>query len=111
MEKDKSGIMFNEGLSPFYIKVLPISDGWEGNYRIYSGKTGNGVYNGIEGCTDKDIVIISYGRDGKKENWTYNPKKPDAGLYELKSDKDYDKDLVIWNGSWIRAPHISKKHK
>ena len=105
------GSEFNEALSPFYIKVLPISDGWEGNYQVYSGKAGNGVYNGIEGCTDKDIVIVSYGRDGKKENWTYNPKKPEAGLYEIKSDKDYDKDLVIWNGNWIRAPNIPKKHK
>jgi hypothetical protein len=99
---------FEEALSPFYIKVLPVSDAWEGNYRIYSGEACNGIYEGIEGCTDKDIVIVSYGRDGKKENWKYNPKKPDAGLYELKSDKDYDNDLVIWNGNWIRAPRISK---
>jgi len=105
------GSEFNEALSPFYIKVLPISDSWEGNYRIYTGKACTGVYDGIEGCTDKDIVIVSYGRDGKKENWTYNPKKPEAGLYEIKSDKDYDKDLVIWNGNWIRAPQIAKKSK
>jgi hypothetical protein len=102
---------FNEALSPFYIKELPISDGWEGNYRVYSGTAGNGVYEGIEGCTEKDIIIVSYGRDGKKENWNYNPKKPEAGLYELKSDKDCDKDLVIWNGTWIRAPKILKKQK
>jgi hypothetical protein len=102
---------FDKTLSPFYIKVLPISDEWEGNYWVFSGKAGNGVYDGIEGCTDKDILIISYGKDGKKENWTYDPKKPNAGLYELKSDKDYDKDLVIWNGNWIRAPQIVKKYK
>jgi hypothetical protein len=102
--------VFNNALSPFYIKVLPISDAWESNYRVYSGKACNGVYDGIEGCTEKDIVIVSYGQDGKKESWTYNPKKPEAGLYELKSDKDYDKDLVIWNGNWIRAPQIAKKY-
>jgi hypothetical protein len=102
---------FNEALSPFYIKELPISDDWEGNYRIYSGKACNGVYGGIEGCTDKDILIVSYGRDGKKENWKYDPKRPEAGLYELKSEKDYDKDLVIWNGNWIRAPKIAKKQQ
>ncbi|UCE39886.1 MAG: hypothetical protein JSV17_10390 [Candidatus Aminicenantes bacterium] len=102
---------FNEALSPFYIKELPISDDWEGNYRIYSGKACNGVYDGIEDCTERDILIVSYGRDGKKENWRYDPKKPEAGLYELKSEKDYDKDLVIWNGKWIRAPQIVKKKK
>jgi hypothetical protein len=105
------GSEFNEALSPFYIKDLPISDDWEGQYLVYSGKACNGVYDGIEGCTEKDILIVSYGRDGKKENWTYNPKKPEAGLYELKSEKDYDKDLLIWNGNWIRAPKIAKKHK
>jgi hypothetical protein len=105
------GGKFEKTLSPFYIKTLPISDDWESNYRIYSGKAGNGVYDGIEGCTDKDIIIVSYGRDGKKENWKYDPKNPEAGLYELKSDKDYDKDLVIWNGTWIRAPQIVKKNK
>ena len=103
------GSSFDEALSPFYIRDLPISDKWEGNYRVYSGIAGNGVYEGIDGCTEKDILIVSYGRDGKKENWKYNPKKPEAGLYEIKSDKDYDKDLVIWNGNWIRAPKIAKK--
>ena len=100
---------FNKALSPFYIRDLPVSDAWDGNYCVYSGKACNGVYQGIEGCTEKDILIISYGRDGKKENWKYDPKKPEAGLYELKSDSDYDKDLVIWNGTWIRAPKIAKK--
>jgi hypothetical protein len=36
---------------------------------------------------------------------------PEAVLYELKSDKDYDKNLVIWNGNWIRVLNIPKKHK
>lgn len=105
------GSLFDKALSPFYIRDLPISDEWAGNYQVYSGKSCNGVYEGIGGCTDKDILIVSFGRDGKKENWAYDPKNPEAGLYELKSEKDYDKDLVIWNGNWIRAPQIAKKHK
>lgn len=102
---------FDKTLSPFYIKLLPVSDAWEGNYRVYSGEACNGVYDGMEGCTDKDIVIVSYGRDGKKENWKYDAKKPDAGLYELKSDKDCDYDLVMWNGNWIRAPQLVNKRR
>lgn len=106
-----TGSQLNEALSPFYIKVLPINDGWEGGYRVYSGRACNGVYDGIEGCTEKDVLIVSYGRDGKRENWIYDPKKPEAGLYELKSEKDYDKDLVMWNGNWIRAPRIANKRR
>jgi hypothetical protein len=102
---------FNEALSPFYIKELPVRDEWGGHFHVYSGRAGSGVYGGIDGCTDKDIVIVSYGRDGKKDNWKYNPDKPDAALYELKSDRDYDNDLVMWNGTWIRAPLFLKKRK
>ncbi len=100
---------FNKALSPFYLKILPVKDGWGNNFRVYTGKACNGIYDGIKGCTDKDIIVISLGRDGKKENWKYNPKSPEAGLYELKSDIDYDKDLVMWNDHWIRAPKVKKK--
>jgi hypothetical protein len=54
-------------------------------------------------------MIISFGRDGKKENWKYNPKDLDAGIYELKSDEDYDNDLIMLNGKWIRTPRAKKK--
>lgn len=100
---------FDKTLSPFYIKILPVEDGWGNSLLVYSGKACNGVYEGIKGCTDKDYVIVSFGRDGKKENWKYNPKNPESGLYELKSDKDYDNDLVMLNGKWIRAPRAKKK--
>lgn len=100
---------FNKALSPFYIKVLPVEDSWGNGLSVYTGKACNGVYEGIKGCTEKDYIIISFGRDGKKEDWTYNPKNPEAGIYELKSDKDFDKDLVILSGKWIRAPRVKRK--
>ena len=100
---------FHKKLSPFYVKILPVEDGWGNDIHVYTGKTCNGVYEGIKGCTNKDYMIISFGRDGKKENWKYNPKNPDAGIYELKSDADYDNDLIILNGKWIRAPRVKKK--
>ena len=96
-------------LSPFYIKVLPTKDGWGNGFHFYSGKACNGVYDGIKGCTDKDYLIVSFGRDGKKEHWKYNPKDTDAGIHDLKSDKDYDNDLIMLNGKWIRAPRAKKK--
>lgn len=105
---DRQG-KFDKTLSPFYIKTLPVKDKWGNGLCVYSGKACNGIYEGIKNCTDKDTLIISYGRDGKKENWKYNPKSPEAGLYELKSEKDYGKDLVMLNGTWIRAPRTKKK--
>ena len=101
---------FNDDLSPFYIKVLPAKDNWGYSFRVYTGKDCNGVYDGIKDCTERDFIIISYGSDGKKENWKFNPKSPQAGIYELNSKKDLDKDLVMLNGIWVRAP-IAKKKK
>jgi len=100
---------FHKKLSPFYVKILPVEDGWGNDLHVYTGKSCNGVYDGIKGCTDKDYMIISFGRDGKKENWKYNPKDPESGIYELKSDKDYDRDLIMLNGKWIRAARARKK--
>ncbi len=99
---------FEKSLSPFYIKNLPFKDGWGNGFYVYTGLACNGIYDGIKGCTEKDFIVISFGRDGKKENWKYNPKDPEAGIYELTSDKDFDKDFVIWNGKLIRAPKAKK---
>jgi hypothetical protein len=100
---------FEKSLSPFYIKNLPFKDGWGNGFYVYTGKACNGIYDGIKDCTEKDYIIISFGRDGKKESWKYNPKDPEAGIYELTSEKDFDKDFVIWNGKMIRAPRTKKK--
>jgi len=100
---------FHKALSPFYIKNLPFKDGWGNGFYVYTGLACNGIYDGIKGSTEKDYIVISFGRDGKKENWKYNPKDPEAGIYELISDKDFDKDFVVWNGKLIRAPKAKKK--
>jgi len=105
---DKTSKFYSD-LSPFYLKVVHTKDNWGNSFHVFSGKACNGIYGGIEDCTEKDFIIISYGRDGKKENWKYNPKNPQAGIYELKSMKDLDKDLIMWNGNWIRAPMGKKK--
>ena len=96
---------FYNSLSPLYIKNLPISDLWGNNYRVYCGEDCNGIYGGIAGCSSDDFIIVSYGRDGKEEDWEFDSSKHrEAGFYVIKAFGDYDKDLVIWNDSWIRAP-------
>jgi len=94
---------FCKALAPFYVRNLPIYDGWFNAYRVYCGEACNGKY-GISGCGPDDFVIVSLGRDGEKEGWEYGRYNPAAGLYELVTLDDFDKDIVMWNGSWIRAP-------
>jgi hypothetical protein len=102
---------FYKALVPFYIKVLPGHDGWGNGFLVYSGKACNGVYEGIKGCTAKDFIVVSFGSDRKKDNWTYNQRNPRAGLYEIDSLDDFNRDLIMWNGTWIKAPMKGKKKK
>jgi len=84
-------------------KNIPIKDPWGNDYLIYCGTAATGKY-GISGCVSDDFLIISYGADGKKEKWLYNPSNRESGLFDIKSSSDYAKDLVDFNGNFIRAP-------
>ena len=97
------GSDFYSSLSPFYVKVLPIKDPWGNNYRVYTGRACNGKY-GISGAASDDFMVVSYGRDGEKELWEFNYKNPEGGFFTLENADDFDKNLMSWNGSWIRAP-------
>lgn len=98
---------FNKALSPFYVKRLPVKDPWGNNYLVYCGEACNGKY-GITGCGPGDFVVVSYGRDGREEDWKFDPTNPGSGLFISKNADDFDKDLIQWNGSWIRAPRTKR---
>ena len=100
-------VEFQKALSPFYVRNLPINDGWFNAYRVYCGEACNGKY-GISGCGLDDFVVVSYGRDGEKEDWEFDRKNPKAGLYVPETLDDFDKDIVRWNGSWVRAPDFRR---
>ena len=89
-------------LSPMYLKVLPLKDQWGTNFKVYTG-TAVTVY-GVSGAAGDDFLVASYGRDKTVESWTYNASTPEAGLYSIGATADFDKDLVNWDGSFIRGP-------
>jgi hypothetical protein len=91
---------FYEALCPFYIRSLPMIDPWGNHYLVYCGQEVDGKY-GITGSVVDDFMIISYGKSGKIENWMYDSKNPENGLY---SEPDPDKNIVYFNGSFIRGP-------
>lgn len=91
-------------LSPFYIKVLPTSDEWGNGYRVWCKGASNGVY-GITGAGNEDFLVVSFGRDNlQEEDYAFNPELPDEGFYFLTKMSDFNKDLIMWNGTWIRRP-------
>jgi len=95
-------------LCPFYVESLPISDPWGKSYWVICGKNIDGSLYGIPSGADDDFLIFSKGRDGEAENWIYDPKNGAAGLYE---GNDPDKDIVLLNGTFIRAPKSWKIRK
>ncbi len=96
--------VFYTGLSPFYIKVLPLTDQWGTFYNAYCGTACDGNY-GITGAAGDDFVIASYGRAGEVEgDFTFSATDPEAGLFVVSQSAHFNRDLVMWNGSWIRAP-------
>ena len=96
---------FYTGLSPFYVKVLPLTDQWGTSFNAYCGTAAN-VY-GISGAAGDDFVIASYGRAGAVESFTFSATAPEAGLFVVSASAHFNNDLVMWNGSWIRAPRTA----
>ena len=103
-----TGHAFTTDLAPFYIKICPVNDSWGEPYEVYTGDSVGGV-KGIPATSVgvDDFLISSYGRNSAVEAFTYSISNPEAGLFTVSSMQDFDKDLVNWNGSWIRAPRIA----
>lgn len=95
---------FYKELCPQYIRHLPVKDQWGRNIQIYCGRACVGKFGLQDYMIGKDdFLIVSRGRDGQIESWSYNASNPKAGLFIVKNIGDFDKDLIIWSGSWIRA--------
>jgi len=100
---DADGELYN-ALVPFYIPSLPMQDPWGNDYQIHFGEAcrGNGLPDDL--ISSDDFLVISYGRDGFMDSWFYNADDPESGLYSGLSLDEFDNDLVIWMGNWIRRP-------
>jgi len=88
-------------LSP-YLKAIRISDWWENSLLIWTGK-GIKQY-GITTQDEKEFIIVSFGEDGFREGWKYDPTNPDAGFFDVKDFEDFRKDLVLWSNKFVRCP-------
>jgi len=110
-EADRTGTLtagddFITDVSPFYIKICPVNDQWGNAFEVLTGSTGCLGQAGLTAAMlgDDDSIIISYGRKGVDEAFTFVPATPDSGLYEVSGMLDFDNDLVNWSGTWIRGP-------
>lgn len=97
---------FYTSLSPFYVKVLPVSDQWGSSYVAYCGVAVEGVHGATNAGSD-DFLILSLGRNKADDGFTFDATNPEAGLYVVNQMAHFDRDLIMWNGSWIRAPRTA----
>jgi len=97
---------FYDALSPFYIKVLPINDQWGNPYNAFCGADVVGNY-GITSAGGDDFLVASWGRDKTIEGFSFDDSNPELGLFVVNQMAHFNNDLIMWNGSWIRAPRTA----
>ncbi len=100
-----AGAAFYTGLSPFYVKVLPINDQWGSGFRVWCGMAANQY--GINPPGTDDFLVASFARDKQQEGFTFSDTNPEAGLFVISTMADFNRDLVMWDGSWIRCPRTA----
>jgi type II secretion system protein G len=90
-------------LSPFYLKVLPTNDQWGTPFNVYVGTDVDGAI-GVSNSAADDFVVMSCGRGGQPEGWVYDPANAEAGLFVINQISDCERDLINWNGMFVRGP-------
>jgi prepilin-type N-terminal cleavage/methylation domain-containing protein len=102
-----------QAIAPFYVKILPVGDGWGNGFYVYVGQTavqGNGAITSLNSgdVGEDDFVCASAGRDKTLEGFAFDETNPETGFYEVNSLADFENDLVQWSGSWVRCPRIAR---
>lgn len=101
----QAGGTFSSSLAPIYFKTCPIYDQWGHKFHVYTGSAIAGMYGVPEdNVSPDDILVLSFARHGEDEGWSYQPDNVNSGLYTIHSIPDFEKDLINYNGSWIRGP-------
>lgn len=85
-----------------YLKAVRLIDWWGTPLRIWTGEKIH-VY-GVNTQSEKDFLIASFGRMGFIEEWTYDAGNPSSGYFETETLEDFEKDLILWNSTFIRRP-------
>jgi prepilin-type N-terminal cleavage/methylation domain-containing protein len=98
------GSAFYNAMSPFYVKTLPLNDKWGTGYRVWCGSAA--AEYGISDALSDEFLVASFGRDKTQESFVFDEESLGAGFFQVSSLSDFDKDLVMWNGIWIRYPRI-----
>ena len=99
---------FIKALTEKYLTNCPVNDHWGNPLTVYSGTSVANFAGFSEDMVGEgDFLIISYGRFGQPEGFTFDTDNREAGMFRVSTMDDFKKDLINWNGTWIRAPRTS----
>jgi len=100
--------IFDE-LTAIQIKSIPMRDQWGHPLRVWTRSACAGHFGiDVASVGEDDYVIQSVGFDGQDEGFTYNPANP-QDFYFINRMTDFNNDLIIWTGNWIRAPRSAQQ--
>lgn len=103
-----AGSAFFSQLIPFQYVTLPTRDQWSTPFQVWTGTDIAGHFGiAVDELGRDDFVIQSFGRDGLDEGYAYDRTNPGNGFYILQTMEDFNKDLILWDGNWIRAPRYA----
>jgi general secretion pathway protein G len=96
-------------LAALHVKVIPMTDQWGRPLKVWTRSSCAGNF-GIDAAMvgEDDYLIQSLGYDGLDEGFTYNPADP-QNLYTVAKMSDFNNDLILWTGNWIRAPRSAQQ--
>jgi len=99
------GNAFIKALEEKHLTIRSIDDRWGNPLVVFSGSEVAKFHGFSKDNVGKvDFVIVSYGRDRLDEGFIHDPNHPKAGWFKVSSMADFKKDLINWNGTWIRRP-------
>jgi len=89
-----------------YIRILRIKDWWGNPYWIWT--EGALAQYGLSLEGKGDYLIVSLGSDGIRENWNFSSSDPEAGFFPVETFLDFEKDIVLYNQTFVRIPERTK---
>ena len=99
-----------KALQGFYLKTFPVRDQWGHFFYVYTGQncSNNAFAIKDDQAPDDDFIVGSSGRNtGTNDYGNWDPNNPSAGLYEVNTMQDFNKEIVNWNGSMVIGPRTA----
>ena len=96
-------------LAALHVKVIPLTDQWGRPLKVWTRQSCAGQF-GIDAASvgEDDYLIQSVGFDGVDEGYNYKPDNT-QNFYSVDKMSDFNNDLIIWSGNWIRAPRSAQQ--